>query len=171
MSAFMVSDEHVHVLLSWALSEGQLRGYPASWPVNGDAVGVGIREYSRGSRARELTIESAGTVGQIIVEANARSVDYRYREDTNVRAYAYRRPRTVDREPVEIIKACRCVAYQSCEVDDWPRSEAHAILEAITDMAVSRLPGMDDAAWDIERDTPTLGEIEVEEARERRERA
>lgn len=165
MSSYMVDDEHVHVLLAWAL-DNSTAGGALMWEVGPDASGPGITVYGPTDRIRRLTRESAGTVGQVLIEANSRAVDERYREDDNVRAYTYRRPRTAMWSPVEILKACRGLAYQCSDWSGWRDSEARAALAAIRDLAIALLPGMEDAeSWDITPDTPTLEEVEEQERR------
>ena len=55
---------------------------------------------------------------------------------------------------IQILKSCDCFAYQSCEYDDWNKSTAHKILNAIRKEAISRLPGYDNAQWGYVTDNP-----------------
>jgi hypothetical protein len=54
---------------------------------------------------------------------------------------------TLHTDPVQVIKACDCFAYQSCETDDWKSSEAYYYIEALKDAALPPLAGYEDAVW------------------------
>jgi hypothetical protein len=51
--------------------------------------------------------------------------------------------------PVELLKACSCYDYQSCEHDDYYTSKAYELVEQIRHAAISSLPGYDKAPWGI----------------------
>jgi hypothetical protein len=77
-------------------------------------------------------------------------VNYRYSESTQpsfeLCEWAAFQPFSL----VQIVKAARCLDYQSCEHRGWPESEAFKILQAITDAHPSRdMPGYDEAQWEI----------------------
>jgi hypothetical protein len=52
---------------------------------------------------------------------------------------------------VQVLKACNCLEYQSCEHPGWEASEAHAFLQALKDKAVRALPGYETARWGAPR--------------------
>ncbi len=82
MSAFIVDPpEHIHVLL-WAASR------PTSPPYGPPLVWYYDNPPSREGR---LTDDAIDTVGQMLVDENAASVNYRYDED-DAYIYAYQRP-------------------------------------------------------------------------------
>lgn len=172
MSAYVVPVEHIRVLVQAGLDARQRNGYPLYWEVSAseepDASGANGVHASGPYRRRELSHVSADTVGQILLSANVASVNHRYSEDEFEAIYSHKRPRVSDREPVEIIKAAHCLAYQSCEIPEWATSEAKTILDAIIRSQLDRLPGMSDAAWEIDEDTPTLYEERTADARARR---
>lgn len=94
----------------------------------------------------------AKTIGDILHAENVRSVNYRYGESTRpsfeICEWAAFQPFSL----VQIVKAARCLDYQSCEHREWPDSEAFRILQAITDGDPSRdMPGYDEAQWEITR--------------------
>jgi hypothetical protein len=64
--------------------------------------------------------------------------------------YQYHWPRHQSWSPVEVLKAIRCLDYQSCEHPEWASSEAKSYLDALTMACVVKLPGMDDAPWGID---------------------
>lgn len=52
--------------------------------------------------------------------------------------------------PIECLKACACLEYQSCEHPGWDASEACRDLDMIRREAVRRLPGFDDCiGWSL----------------------
>lgn len=51
--------------------------------------------------------------------------------------------------PVEMIKACDCYLYQSCEVENFEETRAAKMVEVIKQFAVQNLPGYSDALWDL----------------------
>ena len=131
MSAFVVGNKHISAML-------QVMGtcYP------GDCCSYywqGERHYVNG-KSRE--------VGQILVDENYRSVNYRYSENGEPEEFA---PDYTVRtlSPVEVIKACDCYLYQSCETPDWKETEAYAIVRMIRERAIRRLPGYEKAEWGI----------------------
>lgn len=88
-------------------------------------------------------------LGQMLVDANYRSVNERYREDNapaEPYSYDYRFD-AVPLDPVQVIKTARCLAYQSCDAESWDGSDAERVLRRIIDRAIDMLPGYGDAAW------------------------
>jgi len=51
---------------------------------------------------------------------------------------------------VEVLKACACLEYQSCEHDGWKSSRALRFLESVRNAAIAALPGWDAAPWGID---------------------
>ena len=98
-----------------------------------------------------LDHELATHYAQWLYEANARSVDYRYRETNEREKIVIRDVAQGDDVPaLVILKACNCLDYQSCETDDWKDSPAFEILQHIKDAAIGQLPGYDNAdGWDF----------------------
>lgn len=145
MSAWIVSKRHIDYMLSAGLAldpHGPLR-----WFV---PVGATVPEGGARVEWRELTRETAGRVGVMLWAENFKSVGHRYGEsDTETELYEFARYRG-EVEPVQVLKAIECFEYQSCEHDEWERSEAHAFCEALRHAAINRLPGYEAAAWGIE---------------------
>ena len=133
MSAYLVSKAHIDALVTAARNLGDFGWY-----------------YDDGSAdswrfAREL---DPSEIGQMLWTENNTSVNDRYSEDEIPPAYEFKRTRTLD--PVVILKAIRCLNYQSCEHDGWKESEAHAFLEALTISMIHNLDGYDEApGWDL----------------------
>ena len=55
---------------------------------------------------------------------------------------------------VEILKSCSCFEYQACEYDDWHKSKAHKVINAIRKECITRLPGYEEAQWGYTTDNP-----------------
>jgi hypothetical protein len=135
MSAYIVSDTHISALVTWAASL-QVSFYFANQRTN-------------------ITWQNAEEIGRALLDENVRSVGHRYEgridsEEKNAAAsYKFVRFDT-PLEIAEVIKACHCLDYQSCETDDWKDSKAYAILQAIEDKAITRIPGYERAPWGID---------------------
>ena len=123
MSAFVVPHAHIDALVSWAVHH-RVPLFPAP--------------------------ATPASVAAELFEENCRSVDHRYGE-VNARDYRYTAPDYWNLlSPVQILKACNCLEYQSCEHPGWPDSQARANLEVIRAYAVRMLPGYDEAEWTID---------------------
>jgi len=159
MSAFVVGDSHIDYLLAAGL-KGGARSSELRWFAPGDAKST---DYQRGEvqgptalasaqeRIRYLTEETITRTGHMLKAENRRSVGHRY--DTKEPADFYRatwfqlvsKPTT----PVQTLKAIACYEYQSCEHAEWEQSEAKAFCDALTKRMISKLPGYEEAAWEI----------------------
>lgn len=144
MSAYMVDRHHINYLIDAALYCGQK---VFRWYHSGRHCELHAGDFDRASE-----------VGQMLWDANRESIVARY-PDTRDNFYdnapgtigedyefAYR-PLYRQCDPVQIIKACRCFAYQACEYDGWEDSEAHAFIDSLVVHACSELPGYDEAEW------------------------
>lgn len=160
MSAFMVGKEHIDALVTAALAigqEGPLRwfAHPLTDEESALAHQVGAPWGAEGPEiarrlSRYATAEEADRIGQMVTRENRLSVNHRYNESEVEDIYAYDGPaqvRSVD--PVVILKAIDCYEYQSCEHPGWEASEAFAFCQALRRRMIRRLPGYDDAPWEI----------------------
>ena len=144
MSCFIVNDYHVSALVAWGLRAGAI---PAG--VSPDAV------------AHELAAANRAAFGERYAGGYSTSWD----------AYTgLDRSAGQDLQPVEIVKACDCLAYQASDWSAWDSSEAAAHLAAIRAAALAAclggryLPntearslfGYDRAAWEL--DDPRLAD-------------
>lgn len=139
MSAYLVSEQHIHYLMeavhAWGLHAP-----------HGNSV---IR------REKNLDHEARTNLGMELWEENQRSLNAKYPPELMPNYMASNRHwGTLD--PVQVIKACHCYEYQSCEHDDWRDSRAYAIIQGILDAAMSHLRGYDDAEWGPPKDGPAL---------------
>ena len=93
-----------------------------------------LRENIRSLRSRygNTADELIGEEGEITEEE--------YRELQH--KYFFKSP-----DMVQIIKACDCLEYQSCESSDWERTQASAFVDTLRRRACHKLPGYDDASW------------------------
>ncbi|MCP4599822.1 MAG: hypothetical protein GY847_04655 [Proteobacteria bacterium] len=130
MSAFLVSDLHINVLVEWARREQM------SW---------GVRD--------KLTCEE---VAQELRAENERSFNYRYQEEGHYPVKFGRVALPVNISATTIIKLCDCYKYQSCEHDGWENSRANKIVTEIRETAIRSLPGYREAPWGLE-DLSDLG--------------
>jgi hypothetical protein len=103
----------------------------------------------------------ADLIANVLYKENIRSVLHRYQNDDLDSA-----PGPIDKpmsiktgdwsplklcvKPIEILKACDCLEYQSCETDDYYETPAYEILNMIRKAAIQALPGYDEAPWGIE---------------------
>jgi len=134
MSAFIVSDYHINVLVSWAANQHGLNAVSYYWQ--------GARRYVR---------DDAKRVANVLYAENVRSVNARCSEHEDPSNFHYQPVALgyAHSTPVQIIKACHCYEYQACETDDWGDSEACAIIDGIKKSAVRILPGYDEADWEL----------------------
>lgn len=142
MSAFVVDKKHIDVLVRAAIS----KSYHDE-----------LRYYHEGTW-REVNHERADEVGQMLWDANVRSVSYRYPHDSLeslpgrvdspwLKPYSYDFQAPVV-TAVEVLKAIACFDYQSCEHPDWEASEAYSFCEGLRHHAINSLPGYDAAPWE-----------------------
>ena len=132
MSAFIVGNKHINAMLK-AASLNRYPGDGAHYYWNGESY------YFNGN---------SHIIGQKLVDENYRSVNYRYTEQEEPEQF---KSMVLHAEytPVQIIKACDCYNYQSCETPDWRETEAYAIMTALRERAIDMLPGYDEADWNI----------------------
>ena len=128
MSAFLVNDRHIDALLTWAIN---------------------TPDYGAPRKLDGMTVyDQPDLLGQILVDANYRSLSARYGDNDQPHEYKFRRyPRTLS--PVEVIKACDCLIYQCCEFEEWPTTKAYRMVQDMREGAINSLDGMDNAAWEI----------------------
>ena len=95
-------------------------------------------------------IETMSRVGQILVDQNYRSYNYRYNETLEPEAFEITGqdlmyvPRLT---PVETLKALASYDYQSSETPDYEETDAWKLANIIRHYAIESLPGYDEAKW------------------------
>lgn len=95
-------------------------------------------------------IETMSRVGQILVDQNYRSVNYRYDDRLEPEVFEitgndlkYTKRLT----PVETLKALASYDYQSSETPDYEETAACKLANLIRHYAIESLPGYDEAKW------------------------
>lgn len=132
MSAFVVSDFHVRALVSWAILRHGCDAVTYHW-----------------SGSRRDVRRDASRVASVLYAENVRSVNARYNEAEPAHGFAFKRVDVGHLRPADIVNACNCLDYQSCETSDWRETEAFAIVDAIRDAAVRDLCAGSDV-WCLE---------------------
>jgi hypothetical protein len=136
MSAYIVHEKHILALVR-AATQGRDRTF--RWFHN-----------DRWHELERFDNDRATEVGQMLWDANARSVDTRYGTDDGLLPYTHNpSPHYAHIEPVAALKAIDGYEYQSCEVSDWEETEAYAFVNTLRRKMIHALPGYDDANWAI----------------------
>lgn len=110
MSAYLVSDNHMDVLVNYFIDN---RTMHQLWTrLNG--------EY------QYLTEDNAHILAHILYTENVRSVNNRYDEENSDEAYEFKRLKYVKQtySVAEMAGALDCLEYQSCDREDYLDSEA-----------------------------------------------
>lgn len=144
MSCFIVNDYHVRALVTWA----ELRRVPLAF--------------------------AAPVAAELLAAANRRAFAERYQgryEDESPAFGGYQVAALGELLPVDIVKACDCLAYQASDWSGWDASDAAELLRTIRAAAVELaarslpgcpdgrdLPGYDAAAWEL-ADPAELAEL------------
>lgn len=131
MSAFVVSSEHVDVILAYGLRKP------------GDLNWLAQREPEIVWKRFDYNDDAPTLVGRMLMQENVASVCARYEQDTadeyeRALAYTYTEPGFLLTAP-EVLKAIACLDYQSCEHDGWEGSEARRFLDAVEHNAIAAL--------------------------------
>lgn len=139
MSAFMVSDAHIDVLIDCAKQFARASRHELRWHFGNPSTWNALRDG-----------ENETEVGRMLLGENARSVAHRYREaqDPAALTYVYHATGRAQYSPGEALKTLGCFSYQACECDDWAQTEAHAFCEALKDMILHvAVPYPDGTPW------------------------
>jgi hypothetical protein len=144
MSAFIVSRTHIDALVTAAQSRaiGCADASPFRYWFNGESRSVQMYDQA-----------AADDLGRTLWLENLRSVAARYPNDASgdrpgpcdlrdeeIEGYTFSPvPGTPD--AVTTLTLIRCLEYQSCETDDWQQTEAYAILQALTQDCIRKIPG------------------------------
>lgn len=136
MSAFVVQPKHIDFLLSYANERG-LKFHEVE-------LGRIIRTYNASIN------DDLDALGRVLTAVNVASVNYRYRENEKPPAYNFRHFRMGSLgSPVQVLTACDCYDYQSCELPEYGQTFALEIINTIRNHAITRLPGYDSALWEV----------------------
>lgn len=144
MSAYIVEKATIDAILTFALKGRQKFGT--------------IKRINSDHRPGEYTVVGDYTpdqIGQALWDENVRSVNARYREQSEFEIYKFRAVYKLPGKdgrylaPIDIIKICQCLEYQSCEHDGWQDSFAKDFLDRVVDACIRALPGYEDAPWGL----------------------
>lgn len=140
MSAFMVSDEHINRIVTYAT-----RVLAATT----EAGGVGL--YYHGKQL-PVTLDDPQKLGELLYAENARSVgaQHYYRTDVatdQAQMWTYEQGHPVP--TVAFLKLCACLEYQSCEGEDYYETLAWKVLAALMFKAIRHLDGYPEAEWSV----------------------
>lgn len=131
MSAFIVSNTHIATIINYGID-------PNLWI-----------SYKWEGNWIPLASQSANRLATLLMDENLRAVNARYREQYPPHEFIPVSVMLTTREPMRILKAVHCLQYQCNETEDWPQTEAYAILKAIEEYVVRTLPGYDEVEWSI----------------------
>ncbi|NUR03765.1 MAG: hypothetical protein HOY79_46825 [Streptomyces sp.] len=133
MSAFVVTKEHIDALVTVGL------------PRPGETGSVRWQDPIDPTVTHRLSRETADRAGSLLWQENRVSVNHLYRDGDPVDAeYQFQR---AWHEPVVALKLIDCYEYQSCEHDRWKESQAKRLCDQLRKLAVSKLPGYEEAPW------------------------
>lgn len=121
MSAFMVSNEHINVLV-WAAGRDRH-----------GSTGNAFRHTTTEAGRHLCAATTAGRkeLGQMLWQGNLDSLRARYGDSETAEPYRYSQPRHLDWSPLEVLQALDCYEYQACEVRDWAASEVYEVCQAL----------------------------------------
>lgn len=139
MSAFMVSDEHIRVLVWAADMATDGRGIPLE-----GSPGRGFPNPPREIRGEEA--------GQMLWEANAASLFSAYGDVVRGR-YSHGQPRFLDWSELEVLRILACFEYQSCEVTNWHETPAFWWCHHLRNRLIHKMIGDAPFAWAVDIDT------------------
>jgi hypothetical protein len=146
MSAFIVSQDHIDFMVSAAIDLGLY------WKECPDQDGPGAYTTVRG--------DNADAFGAMLQAENVASIQHRYSDWPDMpdpTQYTYRRftvrtpYQSLAESCAQVLKAIACYEYQSCEHPGWQESEAKRVCDNLRHGYINRLPGYDDAQWEVYR--------------------
>ena len=128
MSAFVVNDYHINALATYARREM-------------------VSFYWRNERY-EFNRDTVAELAAELYSENVRSVNHRYNQRQRRKGFNYQ-PVLIDHlEHANIIGACDCLRYQSCETRNYRNTLAYAALNAIREEAITLLIEQD-RSWEL----------------------
>jgi hypothetical protein len=149
MSAYIVDKEHVLYLVEAAMSRRIGGGaFYWMWGNPTQSAKLGCTDYERAVEvANMLWRENIKSVGTRYEGSSATLPGPKGGEFVITRA-DFQGVRWLQFNAVQVIKACDCFNYQSCEHgDEWEASEAKAFIDSLRASAWRELPGYDEAEW------------------------
>lgn len=139
MSAFIVSDYQINALLSYAKNQR-----------SGDGIRIKNDSGEFISIDASASQERMSEIGQILLNENYRSVNYRYKEKEEVPKFQFKHILSRTFSAAQILKACDCFDYQACETEDYRETLAAKIIDGVRALAIRNVPGYEDAEWGMD---------------------
>ena len=152
MSCFIVSREHIHVLVDAAFRFMRTHG------ASEFSVYTPLRNPSEaGTTSRNIYgYDAHDRLGAMLEAENLRSYRCRYGESTATvesveiaDPYVHRPPKK-KLSTIELLKAVHCYEYQANESTDWEFTEARAFCHSLEHSIICAMPGYSEASWGIE---------------------
>lgn len=137
MSAFTVSPETIDLIISYA---------------NQHVGDIYIKTEDGSIRYDFKDKKVCQEVAQILMDENNRSVNYRYREQSQAIKINLKLSFVGPAKVISVIKCCDCLEYQSCETDNYEETLAYKFLQVIRKDAVKKIlnrNGYEDAPWGL----------------------
>lgn len=124
----------------------------SAWICSNKHISAILGAYARsrqrwGGTSGQIGEDAATKLGQLLLDENTRSVNHRYDENKRYRFKLDQAVFAAPPGPVAALKLCMSLDYQSCENDDWNRTEAFYQLRGIIDALIDALPGYAEAEW------------------------
>jgi hypothetical protein len=148
MSAFVVSRSHIRYLVDAAAYLAQRTKVSFRYTEN-LVIRPGCDKETKAAIGQELWNENIKSVQECYPEDSLDELPGPIGENYTLTVDDFPPRPFHDWSLVQIIKACDCYAYQSCEHYGWHDSAARQFTETIIDRVCMELPGYDDANWQI----------------------
>lgn len=146
MSAFVVCDSHISAILQAvfnATKRHTFSGMANPWKYQGDEKAYHYCAFA---------LEESQSQANVLMLENLRSVNWRYRNSPHIEQQPMvgQVQLSLTAEPVSVLQALKlidCLAYQSCETDNWDETEAYKLLNKYREILIPCLDGYDSAKW------------------------
>jgi len=147
MSAFVVSDKTISAILQAAFNaERRYNGSVNPW------------QYQDDPEAYHYVMNALKTAQQqanLLMAENVRSYNhcYKHRSDVSQEPFTGKVVLDLKAAPVSVLQALKlidCLAYQSCECDNWEKTQAFKLLNKLRGILIPALPGYDNEKWGLD---------------------
>lgn len=149
MSAYIVDRKHILYLVSAAMSR-QLGNCDFSWwnESTGGRIYIRAGDYSTAAEAANmLWRENIASVSARYPNESSATLPGPIGENFVIGSRDLQAALWVDFDLAQVLKACDCYEYQSCEHPGWKTSDAKAFIDALRNKAWHSVPGYSNAAW------------------------
>lgn len=152
MSAYIVSDNHINVIVSWFVD--YRKDYQLWYELNGQYGYMGETE--------------AQAVAECLYNQNVRSVNDRYSEQTGNEGFRFNYIRNAKQaySLAEIAGAIDGLEYQSCESDDYHTTDAYKLITSMRKDLLKKVQERDlgdNTTWSIDKLKNSVAKYEVVE--------